>query len=95
LFNCATNRNLVFEHGRDRTVPSSAIRWFALVGGLMAVNYLFMWTVAELVGLPLVVAKLATELSLFAASDRLQRRFVFSRQAPVEPATSPTLSAVG
>lgn len=83
VFNYLTNRNLVFERGAERAPTSSATRYFGLVGALLAVNYLCMWTLAAFVGLPLAAAKVVTELSLFATSYHLQRRFVF---APIEAA---------
>jgi putative flippase GtrA len=77
--NFAINRRAVFEHGRDKPTVTAAVQYFALVVGLLGLNYASLLSLQTL-GMPLLPAKLVTELLLFAVSWAVQRRFVFARR---------------
>ena len=93
LVNFLTNRRLVFEHGRDKPTLAAAAQYFALVVGLLTINYLSLMAF-QAVGFPLLPAKLITELGLFAVSYAVQRRFVFARVGG-RPAAAPARLPVG
>ena len=76
--NFLTNRRLVFRRGGDGAVSRSAIRYAGLVVAIMAANYALLSVLTSAIGLPLVLAKVLTEVSLFLASYAAQRRFVFA-----------------
>ena len=82
--NFAVNRRAVFEHGRDKPTVTAALQYFALVVGLLALNYTSLLSL-QAVGLPLLPAKLITELLLFVVSWAVQRRFVFARRRRHQP----------
>ncbi len=75
-FNYASNRRLVFDAGRDRTL-SGAIRYATLVFALMTTNYIILAGLTGAASIGLVGAKFTTELLLFVVSYQVQRRFVF------------------
>ncbi len=77
--NFAINRRAVFEHGRDKPTRTAATQYFALVIGLLGLNYLSL-LVLQALGTPLLPAKLLTEMLLFVVSWAVQRRFVFARR---------------
>ena len=76
--NFATNRNLVFSDRRDKRIGAEAAQYWGLVATLLTVNILMLGLLTQ-VGLSLFVAKIVTEIGLFIASFRIQRRFVFAR----------------
>lgn len=71
--NYQTNRRVVF----GRHSSSSAPRYAALVGVVLALNLALMQLLVAGVGLPLLVAKVLTEGALLGVSYVVQRRFVF------------------
>ncbi len=73
--NYLLNRRLVFGQAHRR-VPS-ALRYAALATGLLAANYLLLSALRMM--MPLLPAKVLTEVVLFLASYRVQQRFVFGR----------------
>ena len=75
------NRRAVFRNG-DR---SSALRYVGLAAGLLVMNYLLIAALDAV--MPLVCAKLLTEVSLFGVSFALQRAFVFTSESPPEVET--------
>ena len=77
--NFAINRRAVFEHGRDKPTMTAGMQYFALVIGLLGLNYASLLSL-QAVGFPLLPAKLVTELLLFVVSWAVQRRFVFARR---------------
>ncbi|WP_433615740.1 glycosyltransferase [Dactylosporangium sp. CA-139114] len=82
--NFAVNRRAVYPASRGGGRPDvagAAVRYWLLVVALALANYA---TLAGLtaVGLPLPAAKLTTDVALFVASYRIQRRFVFAAPAP-------------
>jgi putative flippase GtrA len=99
--NFAVNRRVVFRagstgspSGRGRTLrlagarsaelPRQALRYAVLALALLASNVVWLDALTSY-GLPLVVAKIATEAVLFVTSYGVQRSFVFGVQpAPVE-----------
>jgi hypothetical protein len=56
---------------------TAAMQYFALVIGLLGLNYASLLSLQAL-GFPLLPAKLVTELLLFVVSWALQRRLVFA-----------------
>lgn len=76
--NFATNRNLVFSDRRDKHIGMEAAQYWGLVAVLLGVN-IAMLSMLTQVGLSLFAAKMVTEIVLFIASFRIQRRFVFAR----------------
>lgn len=76
--NFATNRHLVFSDRRDKHIGIEAGQYWALVVLLLALNITVLSALTQ-VGLSLFAAKIVTEISLFIASFRIQRRFVFAR----------------
>ncbi|WP_185711088.1 bifunctional glycosyltransferase family 2/GtrA family protein [Arachnia propionica] len=73
-------RRVVFRAG-DR---SSVLRYGGLAAGLLVLNCLLIAALDAV--MPLVVAKVLTELSLFAVSFVVQRAVVFTAEQPVEVA---------
>jgi glycosyltransferase involved in cell wall biosynthesis len=76
--NFATNRNLVFSDRRDKHIGAEAAQYWALVAALLTVNVALLSVLTQ-IGLSLFSAKMVTEIGLFIASFRIQRRFVFAR----------------
>jgi putative flippase GtrA len=75
--NFVANSLIVFEHGRNRPSIAAAAQYFCLVAGLLAINYCMLLGL-QFAGVPLLPAKLLTELALFAISYAVQRRVVFA-----------------
>ncbi|MFB2586667.1 GtrA family protein [Herbiconiux liukaitaii] len=78
--NFLVNRQLTFRSRERRPVKKDALRYAALAATLLVANLLLLEALTR-VGLPLLLAKCATELVLYVASFVVQRRVVF-------PATS-------
>lgn len=81
-FNYAADRTFVF--GRRGRVSTSAMRYFGLVGVLLAANYGLMHLLNEHVGVPLLPSKFLTETTLFTLSYQAQKRFVFNDRTSQE-----------
>jgi putative flippase GtrA len=81
LINYAMNRRYVFagdkNKGTVRAVRRSMPRYYALAATILALNYAMLHLLHIELGASLVIAKLATESSLFALSYWAQRRFVY------------------
>ncbi|AZN42573.1 bifunctional glycosyltransferase family 2/GtrA family protein [Paenibacillus albus] len=77
VVNYSMNRRFVFNKKQKPSVLSSAPKYFALVVLILMFNYGFMYLYNESFGLPLIVAKLLTEGTLFVFSFWTQRQFVF------------------
>lgn len=86
--NYTVNRRVVF--GRDGTAPTrrSLPRYMALAAGLLAANLLLMESLVAVTG-SVVVAKVATEASLFVVSFLVQRTLVFQIPAVRSLARAP------
>lgn len=84
--NYQLNRRAVFRDGNR----SSTLRYAGLAAGLLVANYLLIAALDAV--MPLALAKLLTEVSLFGVSFTLQRAFVFISELPpeAEPAEAGT-----
>lgn len=71
------NHFLVFHEGRQG-MKSSSWRYALLAAVLLAFNYLLLHFFTVVLGMPLFVSKLLTELILFVWSFGLQKTFVFA-----------------
>ena len=80
--NFLVNRRAVFVHGRDRPVGVAALGYFSLVIILVAVNYLSLLLLTTL-QVPLLPAKVITEVTLFVVGYAIQSRFLFAGQNTV------------
>jgi len=78
--NFLVNRHLVFRHGRERRLRVAAVRYYALAVGLLGASYAVLWLLTA-AAVPLVVAKVLSEIVLFAVSYAAQRTFVFRPQS--------------
>ncbi|MFS0733554.1 bifunctional glycosyltransferase family 2/GtrA family protein [Microbacterium sp. 1P10UB] len=78
--NFAVNRRVVFRSPRTARTFTQALRYTGLAALLLASNVVWMQALTG-AGLPLLVAKAATEAVLFVTSYQVQRRFVFGRGA--------------
>ncbi len=76
--NFTANRLLVFHAGHLPWWPP-ARRYIALAAVLLAANYALLWTLTQM-GVPTMVAKVITEVSLFSISFVVQRLVVFARR---------------
>ncbi|MFT4288322.1 GtrA family protein [Nocardioides sp.] len=74
--NFLVNRRLVFDRHREVPVARAARRYAALAGSLLVLNFALLAGL-HAVGLPLLVAKLATEGTLVILSYAVQARTVF------------------
>ncbi len=79
--NFAVNRQAVFDRGRRRPLGPAAVRYFAVVVLLLAVNYVLLAGLTS-IGVPLLAGKLLVECCLVAVSFAAQSRFVFSGTHP-------------
>ena len=93
--NFAVNRRVVFRAGstgpptRRGRMPRQALRYAVLAVALLASNIVWLDALTRY-GVPLVVAKVATEAVLFVTSYGVQRSFVFgSQQDRAELRTGP------
>ncbi|MEV5068692.1 bifunctional glycosyltransferase family 2/GtrA family protein [Microbacterium sp. LMI12-1-1.1] len=77
--NFTVNRRMVFRAGNGRRMPRQALRYAVLALALLASNVVWLDALTRY-GLPLVVAKIATEAVLFVTSYGVQRSFVFGAQ---------------
>ena len=77
MFNFICNKYFVFNKGSNKNAHSF-FRYYALVVALLGCNYLILSSLVNLIGVPLVAAKLITESILFLASYWIQRKFVFN-----------------
>ena len=86
IVNFTVNRHAVFDRERRRPVGPAAVRYFVLVVILLAVNYGLITGISS-VGVPLLAAKILTEMALVAIGYAAQSRFVFA-VAPTVPTSS-------
>jgi glycosyltransferase involved in cell wall biosynthesis len=77
IFNYTMNKNFVFSKGKRATIKRSMSKYFALVVVIFSLNFGLMFLFNERLGIPLLIAKLLTEASLFVFSYYAQRRFVY------------------
>jgi len=77
--NFAVNRRVVFRASAPGRVPRQAVRYAVLAVALLASNIVWLDALTGY-GVPLVLAKIATEAVLFVTSYGVQRSFVFDGQ---------------
>jgi glycosyltransferase involved in cell wall biosynthesis len=76
--NFALNRRIL---GPDSPLLRSALKYAALAVALLAANYVWLSALTA-AGLPLLLAKIVTEVSLYVVSFAVQRSLVFARRTP-------------
>jgi putative flippase GtrA len=81
--NFAINRRVVFRHTQQAPVRQSATKYFSLAVAVLIANYLILHVLHERFEMPLLPAKLFTEVGLFIAGFQVQRRFVFARRSGI------------
>ncbi|MGF7049975.1 putative flippase GtrA [Paenibacillus sp. DS2015] len=77
IFNYTMNRNFVFSQGNRSSIHKSMPKYFTLVMIVLLLNYGFLYVYHEGIGIPLIVAKLLTEASIFLFSYWAQRKYVY------------------
>jgi len=77
IFNYSLNRKYVFSRGRPSKVRQSLPKYFSLVVLVLLLNYGLLYFYNEKLILPLLAAKILTEISIFVFSFWAQRRFVY------------------
>ncbi|WP_379160637.1 GtrA family protein [Paenibacillus sp. sgz5001063] len=77
IFNYSMNRKYVFSSGRTSKLQKSLPKYFALVILVLLFNYGLLYIYNEKLIIPLVAAKVLTEVSIFLFSFWAQRRFVY------------------
>lgn len=84
--NFTVNRTAVFGRAGTRApLGTSLTRYAGAVVVVGAANVALLTALHDRLGAPIVAAKVVTELALFVASYRLQRRFVFERSGQDSP----------
>ncbi|WP_137843731.1 bifunctional glycosyltransferase family 2/GtrA family protein [Microbacterium sp. 2FI] len=83
--NFAVNRRVVFGDARRGRMPGQALRYGVLAVALLASNVVWLEALTDF-GIPLLLAKIATEAVLFVTSYGVQRTFVFGRAELVSDA---------
>ncbi|VXC08520.1 Glycosyltransferase [Arthrobacter sp. 9AX] len=78
--NFLVNRNVVFEHGRDKPAGATGLRYFSLAAVLLAANFGLIWLL-EAAGLAALPAKILAEVILLAGSFTIQQRWLFASKA--------------
>lgn len=77
IFNYSMNRKYVFGGKNAAKVRKSMPKYFSLVALVLLLNYGLLYFYNEQLILPLAVAKILTEVSIFVFSFWAQRRFVY------------------
>jgi len=77
IFNYSMNRKYVFGGKNAAKVRKSMPKYFSLVVLVLLLNYGLLYFYNEQLILPLAVAKILTEVSIFVFSFWAQRRFVY------------------
>lgn len=90
--NFLVNRRLVFARAGGHRLGPAAARYAALAVALLAASYGMLRGLTG-AGVPLLVAKVLTDASLFAVSFVVQRRFVFPAGAPGRPGAAHVVTA--
>ncbi|MBH0129362.1 bifunctional glycosyltransferase family 2/GtrA family protein [Salinibacterium sp. NK8237] len=93
--NFLINRHLVFNSSNRDHVARDALRYVILALALVASSYVWLSVLVDW-GVPLVIAKVFSDVTLYIISFQVQRRFVFkSGAAPGSPVQSETDAALG
>lgn len=77
MFNYTVNRKYVFSAGRNSKIRKSLPKYFSLVLLVLLLNYGLLYFYNEKLIIPLLAAKILTEISIFVFSYWAQRRFVY------------------
>ncbi|GEL94804.1 bifunctional glycosyltransferase family 2/GtrA family protein [Cellulomonas composti] len=77
--NFATNRLWVFRRPTRDPVGREAVRYWSLAAVLLVAGYGALWALTHL-GVPLLAAKVLTDLTLFVVGFEVQRSLVFVRR---------------
>lgn len=77
-FNYTMNTRMVFHEKARKT---SALQYIALAVGIFFLNNVILNLYAQVIGLPVMAAKLLTELTLFIISFTVQRFWIFRKSA--------------
>ncbi|HEY9060920.1 MAG TPA: bifunctional glycosyltransferase family 2/GtrA family protein [Pseudobacteroides sp.] len=77
-FNYSVNKIFVFD-AKNTSDKQSAPKYFGLALVIMLLNYCMMKFFIEIIHMPLVLAKVLTELTLFTMSYTIQKLFVFKK----------------
>lgn len=77
VFNYSMNRKYVFGGPNAAKIRKSMPKYFSLVVLVLLLNYGLLYFYNEQLILPLAVAKILTEVSIFVFSFWMQRRFVY------------------
>ncbi|MDO3412511.1 bifunctional glycosyltransferase family 2/GtrA family protein [Saccharibacillus sp. CPCC 101409] len=77
VFNYSVNRKYVFGGTESSKIRRSLPKYFSLVALVLMMNYGLLYFYNETLIIPLVIAKLLTEASIFVFSFWAQRRFVY------------------
>ena len=78
IFNYTMNTRMIF-HEKARKI--SALQYIALAVGIFFLNNVILNLYAQVIGLPVMAAKLLTELTLFIISFTVQRFWIFRKSA--------------
>ncbi|MDQ0689530.1 bifunctional glycosyltransferase family 2/GtrA family protein [Arthrobacter sp. W4I7] len=92
VVNFLVNRNVVFEHGRDKPASAAVVRYFSLAAVLLAANFGVIWLL-EAAGLPALPAKILAEVLLLAATFAAQQRWLFAGKTSLGKAGSTSSEA--
>ena len=76
-FNYSMNKLFVFSKGKNCNVSDSIAKYYILMVIILILNYSTLNLLYYQLGLPLLLAKIITELLLFSFSFWTQRKFVF------------------
>ncbi|HAP33490.1 MAG TPA: hypothetical protein DCQ46_03160, partial [Lachnospiraceae bacterium] len=80
--NYMINKKLVF--GERTRNNNTLIKYYLLASGILILNYLILEVLSIRLGMPLGIAKLIAEVTLFFVSYTVQKRFIFKNENPVE-----------
>ena len=75
-FNYEVNRRMVFEEEGRRA--ESAVKYILLAMLVLAMNTCILYVLADVIGIPSLIAKVLTEVMLFAFSWSMQKTYVFA-----------------
>jgi glycosyltransferase involved in cell wall biosynthesis len=92
--NFLANRTLVFRAGSRRALLRDAVRYVALALAVLAASYAGIAALTG-AGVPLLLAKVATDVTLYLVSYLVQRRFVFARSRPGAVLPQPDAGSLG
>jgi len=76
-FNFTMNKRYVFSTSHDSTLRTSLTKYFTLAIVVLLLNYGVLFVYHEQIGMPLILAKLLTEGSIFLISYWAQRKYVY------------------